>query len=314
LANGSAWHSHRITDVSAPTFLTRRQFVLAAICLAALILTQQIVGSFGNSELGQAIHNAMHFPWSMLVSFTVWLMFRRLSGSETLGIAYAVFAALIVAAATELAQVFTQRFASLTDFLLNALGIGTTFCLIWVVSNRQNAFVSILVIVAEVVCVAFAFAPVAYQGAIRLHLNTKMPDLIDLDSTLGRTPIKFTDRIRLHTAQNHQQAVEVRFDGGKWSGITLKNFVPDWSNYSELVLQTRLISTKPAAINIRLGFDRGNGPIHSYMLLPGKNQINLPFADNNLNGRIPSVRAIILYAANGQAAGSVLFLNRVFLE
>ncbi len=310
------------SEGSVSRSVTGPRVALAVGGLVVLVAGQQF-GSLGRADLfGQTLSNALHIPLFAAITLLLATIFPR-RGAMTIGALGCLLAAL-----TELAQLFNSRHASVTDFGLDLLGVGPvvlglalTRRLHASADGSRSARVLVWGAVALVVAVLASVTP----GRVLLayaHRDEAFPVLLEAGASALAPLVSSNSLTRPATAPAgwpgyaHGPVLEVLWAAERYPGITLDEVVPDWSGYSALAVDVFLPDDVPASLTAAVRYEGEHGTAAHLRLpvRPGPQRLIYPLTAllEPRGGRLPRVRSLVLHT-HRDAAGRRLLIGRVTL-
>ena len=91
--------------------------------------------------------------------------------------------------------------------------------------------------------------PIGLTTAAYVQRASRLPQLVGLDSALGRY---FLEASEAHFVSTSDGSVRVQPHRGRWPGIVLENVWPDWRSYSTLVIDVSNTATQAFSILVRI--------------------------------------------------------------
>lgn len=291
----------------------RAGLILSAAGLVTLLAFQQFASIGGSDLLGRTLNNSLHIPLFALIALFVARMLRRPNPLLVLLICVAL------AGLSELAQVFTSRDASLSDFGLDLVGtvpvvIGLTLsrhgagC----ASNAPNPWL-LWGAIAVLIVVLTAAAPARVLAAY-ISRDQAFPVLFDPAEWRQRPLWSSNSATRIVRGKNFPgfesaRALEVTWAATRYPGITLTEVVPDWSGYEVLIVEVWVPADQSMPLTVALGYD-GRPGTAAYLPVtaePGYQRLKYPL-DKLLSGEggAPRIDRVILHTAQRFAGRRVL--------
>ena len=96
---------------------------------------------------------------------------------------------------------------------------------------------------------ALIVIPTALTAAAYVQRYSRLPQLVQLDSALGR---RFLSAPEAHFVATTDGTLRVQPDRGRWPGISLEEVWPDWRAYSTLVIDLSNTGTRAFPIFVRI--------------------------------------------------------------
>jgi hypothetical protein len=293
---------------------------LLLLALFLLVVFQQAAGMLMWSEtrLFQAVSSGAHVPWFALVTLAICELSRNYVLVRKRQYATVIAACLMLAVGTEIMQLYTSRNASLADVGRNVMGMLTGLSIFTLV--RRHGVLSFNVRAAlAALCVAgllVAIAPAMYHAAVRVYLSSIAPELIRLDSRLGRAPVRFDRHVDvvdggvLAPALAGSPMLRVKLPDRQWPGITFREPLANWSGYDELSVGVYVAGDEGISLTVRLLLDDGLGPLRRVWMPVGTSELRVPLVElfPESSGKGARVRELVVYAER-QAAGRVVAIQ-----
>ncbi len=310
------------SDGSVSRSVRGPRVALALGGLVVLIAGQQF-GTLGRADLfGQTLSNALHIPLFAVITALLAMVFPR-SGAVTIGAVSTLLAVL-----TEVAQLFTSRHASVTDFGLDLLGV-VPVVLGLIATRRLHATAggapSARVLVWGAVALLVAVLASAAPGRVLLayaHRDSAFPVLLEPSVWALAPLVSSNSATRATTAPAqwpgyaHGSVLEVQWAPARYPGVTLDEVVPDWSGFSALAVDVFLPDDAPASLTaaVRYHGEYGTAAHLRLPVRPGAQRLVYPLTAllHPRDGDLPRVRSLILHTHRG-AAGRRLLIGRVTL-
>ena len=224
-------------------------YLLSIICLLLLLWG-------GTNISGSRLVNGM---WNLghVVAFFVWsLLFFRLTLYYLSFPRFALLTLILCACVgilIEFVQSSFSKYFSITDLLNNFTG--TCFALTVLALRRKGVPVltQLILLSSSLVLGVVSLYPMALVVNDEVRMYSSFPVLVDFDSPhhLSRVDAK---RMSITGAPDNENltVLKLDFDTSTYSGFSLKYFVSDWSEYSNVVLRFYLQQTTPLNITCRI--------------------------------------------------------------
>lgn len=281
-----------------------RWLPIALILFAGLLLLgQQTLRIPGDTRLAATVHNAMHVPWSMVLSFIIW----KLTGSWR----RTVVVIPLIGIASEGLQQLSGRTASLFDLYSDLLGLALAGCIygLFVRSSRRTIWLPILGIVCIVL---WTVRPIAMVYTSEAWLYARSPLLFDGSDPRGFYLADFTADFQ-HNVFG-EDAVRIILTPAPWSGVHLRAFPGRRDKPSHLRLCLTVQGDKPLKLGLSARYWRKPAPVwKEYFFEPGYSERLIPIRDITANHWFPSIQDLYLYGY-GADAGRSFLLHRVTFE
>lgn len=295
------------------SFVRSRQIPLALGLLLVLLVAQQVLDLPGSNMLALAIKNSLHSAWFFVVTLLLWFVLYRVTGHQARRAhLYCGLLCLLIAPLTEFVQFFTHRDASFSDLLLNLLGSLAALSLAqaWLADRagqRRRALAGLALAAAFLLA---GFHQVWFSLWYYQARAAQAPVLVDF-STL---PLPQREQIRgrwtlrdapdAWVARAGAQVALVSLPSSRrYPGITLREPLPGWENWCQLVLEAYLGEARPLLLTLRVETERDRGMDSTVQVLlePGANRISIPLVDLiAAPDALPSVRNLLIFASDLQ--------------
>lgn len=314
--------------------------IACLLLLAALLGAVVFAPSFGDNSLWAAtLHNLAHGPVFGCVALISLIGLRGFSWFETQKrthqyvIAFAI--AVVLGAASELAQVATGRDASWFDVgndVLGAIAFLSIFAAFDTVSGgvqtrgrRGLTFffgaVALLVLASPLAWTAYAYASRAKAfpqianfsegiGFGFLHARLSVIDITPVPEEWARF--------------SEERALRIHFLPGPWPGIEFRETPPNWRGYRALLLDVTNPRDSTLTFIVRIDDRRHDGRyadrFNRRFEVPGatRSTIRIPLSDIESAPRdrkfdLANVARLLLFQPKGTEPG-VMYVSRVWLE
>jgi len=309
-----------------------RYSLLIGILLAAVVFSPDP----GVSRASSAIHDFAHAPIFGCVALLLLQWLRPQVFARTWSVAthylVAFSIAVVLGAATEIAQMFAHRDASWVDLRSDTLG-ALAFCGVYTILDQRvsRSAVRFVGVIGGALLLVWHSIPVVRVTFAYLHRNQDFPSLIDArdaraddfakvfraEGEYARLPTRFAE-------VDGERALHMRFGTEDWVGLDLDEPYPDWSNFGTLAMDLTNPNESMLDVSIRVHdrthnwafADRFN---RTYRLAPqSRTTVRVPLLEIE---RAPLGRRLNLqHVANfqlftsGVNAGRELYVSRIWLE
>ena len=168
----------------------------------------------------------------------------------------------LLGAATELLQTRFGRTASLKDWLLDAQGVGFALCWIWYRRTGRRALPLLsAVVLAALVVWPLRQLPITVQEY--RAAQTRFPILEDFERpralVLWSRPSDI-DRTLVHVP-GRGQVLQIDSRGDeRWPGVSSRQLPYDWSRYTELRVDCRLVDPSPDSLLVTIQLEDRAAP------------------------------------------------------
>lgn len=244
----------------------RKTKYLALIGIAALALLVVFAALPRSSIFMHVLHKTGHpLAFGAIAILTLLLLQGDISSDahRWRGYAKALFIAVAIGGLTEVAQLFTNRGASIVDVgrdLIGAiagLSIFSSFVTSRSISNRSTT--SAIAVLAGVLATLAAIAPLAWCAAAYLNRDARFPVLFEMQSPLDEYFVSDTgERTKLASIaglSGNEKAYVVSFAKYESAGVQIDEPHSSWRNYSQLVFELTNTGKQDMQVTLRV-FDR----------------------------------------------------------
>lgn len=286
--------------MSRPTKI-QTGFIILGVVL--LLIGQQTLTVPGSSRLSSTIHNAMHVPWSAVVTLLLW----RLTGRWN----YAILIALSIGLGSEAVQFFTSRSASLTDVLADVLGISLATALHALYRSRHWQK-RLLPVAGALLITGYTLWPIMMVYVSQNWLMEHEPILLDASDLRGYYLADITADYQ-HVA-GPPPAVRITVTDQQWSGLHLRDLPGSQHLFEHLVLVLTVEGDAPLRLGTSMRYWETPEPgWKDSWLQPGQQELVIPVKE--LDGRYPFRYGLDLYIYGyAEQAGRSFLLHRVYLR
>ena len=280
-----------------------RHTALIALAIGLLLLAQQTLIVPGHSRLASTIHNAMHVPWSAIITFLLW----RLTGRWH----FAVLLALAIGLGSEAAQLFTSRTASLSDVLSDVLGVSLA-TVIYVMYRPKPWRTKLLAVAGTLIITGYTLWPVLMVYLSRNWLMQHVPVMFDASDVRGYYLAEVTAESR-HTSEK-PAGLRLTITDRQWSGLHLRDLPGSEVTHAFLVVDLTVEGDTPIRLGTSMLYWETPEPgWKDHWLDPGHQELVIPV--EKLDGRYPFRYGLDLYIYGyGEQAGRSFILHKVYLR
>ncbi len=280
-----------------------RHTALIALAIGLLLIAQQTLIVPGQSRLASTVHNAMHVPWSAIVTFLLW----RLTGRWH----YAVIIALVIGLGSEATQLFTSRTASLSDVLSDVLGI-TLATTIYALYRPWLWRTKLLALVGTLVITGYTLWPIVMVTVSSNWLMQHRPVMFDATDLRGYYLAEITAESQ--RISDKPAGLRITITDQPWSGLHLRDLPGPEVVLQHLVLDLTVEGDAPLRLGTSMLYWETPKPgWKDHWLDPGHQELVIPV--EKLDGRYPFRYGLDLYIYGyGQQAGRSFILHRVTLR
>lgn len=281
-----------------------RWFPIALILFAGLLLLgQQTLKIPGDTRLAATIHNAMHVPWSMVLSLIVW----KLTGSWR----RTVVIIPLIGLGSEALQHLSGRTASLFDLYSDLLGLALAGCVyaLFVRSSRHTIWLPVL----GILCIGLWTArPIAMVFASESWLYARSPLLFDGTDPRGFYLADFTAEFDYNMFSG--ESLRLTLTDAQWSGVHLRIFPGVSEGPAYLRLDITVDGEQPLALGLSARYWRDDEPVwKDYVFPPGYSEQLIPVEDIEADRWLPAIQDLYLYGYREDAGRSFRLHRAVFV-
>jgi hypothetical protein len=280
-----------------------KQTAWIVLAIALLLIGQQTLNVPGNTILAFTIHNAMHVPWSAVVTFLLW----RLTGRWH----YAVLIALVIGISSEGAQFLTGRTASLTDIWSDVLGISLATAA-YAMYRWRLWRMKLLACAAALIITGHTLWPIVMVELSQNWLTQHVPILFDATERRGYFLAEFTADYQY--VDGPSPGLRISLTDQQWSGVHLSQLPGPEVMFPYLVLDLTVEGEAPLRLGTSMHYWETAEPGWlDHRLNPGHQELVIPV--EKLDGRYPFRYGLDLYIYGyGEQAGRSFILHRVNLR
>ena len=289
----------------------------------------------GVSRGSAAIHDFAHAPIFGCVALLVlqWSRQQVFTRDWQVGTHYffAFIAAVVLGAATEVAQMFANRDASWIDLRSDVLG-ALAFCGLYTMLDPRvdKMTIRVIGIVVGGLLLVWHSIPAVRVAIAYLHRSQDFPSLIDArDSRADDFASVFRAsgeyaQLPARYVNGGEQALHIQFGPEDWVGLDLDEPYPDWSGHRALLLDLTNPNEGALDVTIRVhdrthNWEFGDRFNRTFRLAPQtRTTLRVPLDEIE---RAPVGRRLNLqHVANlqlftsGANAGRELYVSRIWLE
>ena len=289
-------------------------WMLGAIFVS--LVAHQTLGFSGSGQLVQALNNALHVPWFAFVAGAVWFAFDRPKWM------WVITACLGVSLISELLQLYTSRTASINDVVLDMIGASATVAILELHKHRKvsrgllwSGFLLIIILIPLA-------APLRVIVAEEMR-DRRFPQLFRVTAVLWDPLVVCNSDCILEQAtgdwNDHtgDRVLNISLSNTQYPGITLREVVPDWSDYHELVVELWVTGDSPMSVNVAVGHvgTPGTAAYVAHTLAPGAHELHIPLKRlaYNKDGRSASISKVLIYSYR-RFAGREFLLAKIGLR
>jgi hypothetical protein len=267
----------------------------------------------------QSFLNSLHV---FVFAVVVLLLFAATKAIPNLSITRRATITLIATFAlgivSEAAQISGPRDASLEDLFSNWLGASGTLlvAIAFLPKTLANNKSRLSVSLAGLAILAFALFPLLKVSAAYAEQYIQKPVLVSFDSLLPRTFVRpqHSTLTIVKLPSGNEVVGRVSLTDGAWPGLIIHDIWPDWSPYSELVVDLHLDAEAPLEIHFRVHDKQhqvGEQPYNDRFnltreLQPGRQTLRIPLEQIRIAPRdremdLSQIAGMVLFCSTGQA-------------
>lgn len=234
----------------------------------------------------QTLFEWSHVPVFGLISLCLLALIPK-TMPVTRRFVYAMLGSLVLAAASEAAQIPTKRDASWEDFFADFAG-AASFLMAAFALGKRPLVTALWAVPAVTILVWSATELITVTQAIAKR-NFQFPVIFDGDirsiSTLVRLQNVQADSRKLN---NHgQEYTRIELSGAYWSLVEFHDIYPNWGKYTNLILDLEIEGESAMELNIRI-HDHAHGVGNQnrddrfdrkFELQPGRTELVIPIRD-----------------------------------
>lgn len=262
------------------------------------------------------VFNSGHAALFASLSFVIYRHIATITRCSNALVIYflVLLVGMLFGALIELLQSFVQRDASLNDLYNNFFGLLAGLCLIAAYNLKDIKCKRLIVVFFMAASGGFmllAMSPLIQLSWHYVQRHNAFPVIVDFDANWSSSFVRFknVDRLKRISSAQDKSLSSVRFNRGKYPGISVIEVEPDWSNYHLLRMNIFSEYERNIVLSLRVHDDKHNQDFSdrfnvSLTIHPGLNEIGVPL-DQIARG--PANRELDLT----NIAGIVLFVGRL---
>ena len=282
-------------------------------CVVALLLLLHFYRPPQGGLWMRHFFDALHVPVFGMIAVCTYFAFEK-TRSEFRRVGWALIVSIGLGATSEVLQIPTSRDASFGDLLADTLGAAGFLCAL--LALIPNAAVPgrrrLLLAVAATGLLAWSLLPLATISIAYLERNAQVPELVSFADRHGRlfTRIQHIDYELVAARPSQRAHAKVTLGSGPWPGVAFHDLWPDWSGYSDLVIDLSVDGDSSLQLHIRVhdALHRAYGQTftdrfnRSFSLEPGDHTLTIPMTDILIAPRdrkmnLEAVSEIILFGS-----------------
>jgi len=262
----------------------------------------------------QTFYESAHVPLFGIIAVCFLLIAPRHWGNGKRFVAV-MSAVIVFSVLSEVAQISTNRDASLKDLIADWLG-AAGFVALFVAFTRRPPVPKIrarYLVLLGAVLIIWPLLPLAKVSVAYVERVQMLPKLVRFDSVFAGTFFRLQNA-RLTKRENDVRgsvSAEILFRDGPWPGIQFHDLWPDWEPYANLIMEIENPESDELSVNVRVHDldhrrgeqrfgDRFNRKIN---LTPGTQTIRIALADIK---RAPDARQMNM----AEISGLIIFATR----
>jgi hypothetical protein len=256
-----------------------------------LLLGQQTLVFPGTSRLSEAIHNAMHVPWMMVMTFIV----RVLTGRWLLTVPIIA----LIAVGSEFLQLLSGRTLSLFDLFSDFLGLSLAICL-YALFVRHSRFTVWLPVLGMVCITLWTLRPIAMVFLSESWMEARGTLLYDGSDPRGFYFANFTAEAQFNMFSN--ESLKLTLTDAPWSGVHFGAFPGVGDSPDFLRISLTIDGDTPLTLGLSARYWRDEDPVwRDYVIPPGHSELMIPRADIEADRWLPSIQDLYLYGYRADA-------------
>lgn len=305
----------------------RRTILLCSLVVALMLAVQFAAPAPGGAWL-RTLYDSLHVPVFGVVAICIFYLTPANWGSgkrivATLG------AVSGLGLLSELAQIPTDRDASVNDLVADWLGAAGFVCL--ALGFARNVSISggrrLLLALLGIAFITPPLLPLARVSAAYVVRVQSLPALIRFDSRFATVFFRLQNA-RLIPHSNDASAaasVNIQLGDGPWPGILFSDLWPNWEPYETLVIAIENPESDELPINLRV-HDREHRKEQRYRdrfnrtieLAPGRHMVRISLSDiqeapDGRHMNLSEIDGLVIFATR-QEAGRRFILYEIRLE
>jgi len=258
-----------------------RNVVLAAVlCLLFVPIP-------ANNLWWREVFNSGHTVLFAILSFIIYRQIRAVTRlSNGLAIYFFVlFVGMLLGILIELLQSLVQREISLNDLYADFFGLMTGLCVIAVYNLKKVQYKKLTIVFFVITGTGFFLSGMCPLIQLSWHYIERFnafPVIVDFDGNWSSSFVRFdnTDMLPVPKSNQDRKLFPVRFNRGKYPGISIVEPEPDWSNYQMLRMNIFSENENNTALVLRIHDDKHNQDFsdrfnEKLIIKPGLNEIEI---------------------------------------
>ncbi len=240
----------------------------------------------------RTFYDSTHAPVFGIVAFCIFTAAQARRGwSNVKRLVVTVVIVVLLSVLSEAAQIIGPRNASIIDLIADWLGAASALfaALALGIGNALGRPIRMLVAIVALTLGLFSVSSLIKVSAAFVERNSIFPTLISFEAKFGRS-FRRTNNAKLlvlEKSDNSRSAAQLTLRKGAWPGVIFHDLVPNWSDFSHIVIVWRSADGSPlnAYLQIhdhahnrgkRLYSDRFN---REHVLMPDFSELRISLAD-----------------------------------
>jgi hypothetical protein len=205
----------------------------------------------------QTFLNSLHVVVFAVVALLLFAATKAIpNASITRRALVALLGAFILGIISEAAQLSGPRDASLEDLVSNWLGAAGALLIGVGIMSKASANTRLLfpLLLAGTMVLIFALFPLLKVSAAYAERQYQKPTLVSFDAFFTKTFVRpqHSTLTLVKSTSGDEVVGRVTLTDGAWPGLIIHDIWPDWSNYSELVVDLVLDGEAPLEVHFRV--------------------------------------------------------------
>mgnify|MGYP001823314721 CR=1 FL=1 len=275
--------------------------------------------------------NSLHIFVFAAIAVLIHSAIKRSTNLESSAVfIFALLASVALGAISEAAQMTGPRDASVADLVLDSLGAAGALLIYAGLrsSLTPQRSLRIAALLGGVVLLLLALMPLLTISSAYVWRFTIKPTLVSFELPLVNTFVR-PQNARLsveYDSQVNTNVGHIELQRGSWPGLIIHNIWPDWTEYSELVIDISVPGTTSLDIHVRVhdrAHNAGEQPYNdrfnkTWSLPAGSHELRIPLEEIQSApvGRamnLSQIDGIVIFCTRHEA-GRTFTLHRIFLN
>jgi hypothetical protein len=306
----------------------RGRTILVGALAVSLLLAVQFASPAPGGVWLRTLYDSLHVPVFGVVAICILYLTPANWGGAKRILATTV-AVIALGALSELAQIPTNRDASVNDLIADWLGAAGFVCIALVFARNVSIPRGrrLLLALLGIAFITPPLLPLAKVSAAYVVRTQSLPTLIRFDSPFARVFFRLQNAklIPQGSVGPASASVDIQLGNGPWPGIVFSDLWPNWASYENLVIGIENPGADTLPVNLRVHDrehrreqrfrDRFNRTIK---LAPGLHVIRISLSEiqDAPDGRqmnLSEIDGLVIFATR-QEAGRRFVLHEIRLE